>query len=62
MCCLLEAAHRQRGVGISTATKYTLVRSFKKLGHGIIVKQMAVFAFKDELYVCVCVFGVCVCV
>ena len=58
MCILLVAGHRQNGVGIWSATRYTLFRSFKKLGH-VIVKQTAVFAFKDELYVCVCV---CVCV
>jgi hypothetical protein len=49
MCFLLVAGHRQNGVGISSATRYTLFRSLKKLGH-IIVKQTAVFVFKDELY------------
>jgi len=59
MCFIVVAGHRQTDVGIWSATKYTLVRSFKKLGHGIIVKQMTVFTFKEELCVCVCV---CVCV
>jgi hypothetical protein len=61
MCFLLVAGHRQRGVGIRwSATGCTLFGRLKKLGH-IIVKEMAVFAFKDEMYVCVCVCVVCVC-